>query len=104
MQQCLEAVVRIGTEMLGIRQTRRKSKSLVQKTGGGGMGVKQVRSVAVLCWAPLHGGGLWWGEQQMPSVEWQGFGVTNANLERSQGALGICSLLHGLARHHPMPR
>lgn len=57
MQQCLEAVVRIGTEMLGIRQTRRKSKSLVQKTGGGGMGVKtgQERGCVVLGTSP------WWG-------------------------------------------
>lgn len=56
MQQCPEAVVRIGTEMLGIRKTRR-SKSLVQKIGGGGMEVKtgQERGCVVLDTSP------WWG-------------------------------------------
>lgn len=69
MQQCPGAVVRIGSEMLGIRQTRRKSKALVEKTGDGGLGVKtgwecdRVVLGISPCW------GLQREEQQMPSSE-----------------------------------
>ena len=57
MQQCPEAVVRIGSEMLAIRQTRRKSKSLVQKAGDGGLGVKtgRERDCVVLGTSPCWG-------------------------------------------------
>lgn len=49
-------VVRIGSEMLGIGQMRRKSKSLVRKTGDGRLGAKTGQERHHVCWALLCAG------------------------------------------------